>query len=47
MKLLLPFECKFDRGGIDPQPIINMVEASSRKKAKNTTNAYGKYSTYL
>lgn len=41
MKLLLPFECKFDRGGIDPQPIISMVEASSRKKGKNTVGAYG------
>lgn len=39
MKLLLPFECKFDRGGIDPQPIINQVEASSRKKGKNTMNS--------
>lgn len=46
MKLLLPFECKFDRGGIDPQPIINMVEASSRKKAKNTASVYGKYSIH-
>lgn len=34
IKHLLPFECKFDRGGIDPQPIISQVEASSRKKSK-------------
>ncbi|XP_055928319.1 AT-rich interactive domain-containing protein 1A-like isoform X2 [Argiope bruennichi] len=47
MKLLLPFECKFDRGGIDPQPIINMVEASSRKKGKNSpANSYGNQTHY-
>ncbi|XP_014258730.1 trithorax group protein osa isoform X2 [Cimex lectularius] len=32
-KNLLPFECHYDRGGIDPQPIINQVEASSKKKS--------------
>ncbi|KAJ8685069.1 hypothetical protein QAD02_020862 [Eretmocerus hayati] len=31
-KHLLAFECHFDRGGIDPQPIINQIEASSKKK---------------
>lgn len=31
-KHLLPFECKFDRGGIDPQPLINQVETTSKKK---------------
>ncbi|ODM95635.1 Trithorax group protein osa [Orchesella cincta] len=31
-KHLLPFECKFDRGGIDPQPLINQVESTSKKK---------------
>lgn len=47
MKLLLPFECKFDRGGIDPQPIINMVEASSRKKGKTAPPvAYGNPNPY-
>ncbi|PRD31026.1 UNVERIFIED_CONTAM: osa [Trichonephila clavipes] len=47
MKLLLPFECKFDRGGIDPQPIINMVEASSRKKGKNSpVGSYGNQTHY-
>lgn len=35
-KNLLPFECHFDRGGIDPQPIINQVEASSKKKSTKT-----------
>lgn len=33
MKNLLPFECHFDRGGIDPQPIMNQVESSSKKKS--------------
>lgn len=32
-KNLLPFECHFDRGGIDPLPIIQQVEAGSKKKA--------------
>lgn len=31
-KNLLAYECHFDRGGIDPQPIINQVEAQSKKK---------------
>lgn len=31
-KNLLAYECQFDRGGIDPQPIINQVEATSKKK---------------
>lgn len=37
IKHLLPFECKFDRGGIDPQPIISQLESASRKKAKGGT----------
>lgn len=32
-KSLLPYECHFDRGGIDPQPIINQVEAGTKKKS--------------
>ncbi|XP_076357000.1 LOW QUALITY PROTEIN: trithorax group protein osa-like [Tachypleus tridentatus] len=35
IKHLLPFECKFDRGGVDPQPIIQQVLMASRKKSKN------------
>lgn len=31
-KHLLAYECHFDRGGVDPQPIINQVEAGSKKK---------------
>ncbi|KAK0164244.1 hypothetical protein PV328_002893 [Microctonus aethiopoides] len=31
-KHLLTYECHFDRGGVDPQPIINQVEAGSKKK---------------
>ena len=39
-KNLLPFECHFERGGIDPGPILSQVEAQSKKKGKNaTTNA--------
>ena len=37
-KNLLAFECQFDRGGIDPQPIINQVEASSKKKGAKATS---------
>uniref|UniRef100_A0A182P9Q7 ARID domain-containing protein n=1 Tax=Anopheles epiroticus TaxID=199890 RepID=A0A182P9Q7_9DIPT len=37
-KNLLPFECKFDRGGIDPGPIIAQVEAGSKKKSAKTTS---------
>ncbi|XP_046823399.1 trithorax group protein osa isoform X2 [Vespa crabro] len=36
-KHLLAFECHFDRGGVDPQPIINQVEAGSKKKANKGT----------
>ncbi len=35
MKHLLPFECKFDRGGIDPQPILSSLESANRKNKKN------------
>ncbi|XP_055613391.1 trithorax group protein osa [Uranotaenia lowii] len=37
-KSLLAFECKFDRGGIDPGPIIAQVEAGSKKKSKQTAS---------
>ncbi|XP_063361134.1 trithorax group protein osa-like [Cydia amplana] len=42
-KNLLAYECHFDRGGIDPQPIINQVEASTKKKGgkSNTTPTQG------
>ena len=33
-KNLLPFECHFERGGIDPGPILAQVEAQSKKKGK-------------
>ncbi|XP_076168877.1 trithorax group protein osa isoform X7 [Ptiloglossa arizonensis] len=36
-KHLLAYECHFDRGGVDPQPIINQVEAGSKKKASKGT----------
>ncbi|CAG2100121.1 unnamed protein product [Medioppia subpectinata] len=35
MKHLLPFECKFDRGGVDPVPILASLDSSNRKKNKN------------
>ncbi|CAK1545514.1 unnamed protein product [Leptosia nina] len=38
-KNLLAYECHFDRGGIDPQPIINQVEASTKKKSGKNNNA--------
>merc|ERR1719510_1134549 len=36
-KNLLPFECHFDRGGIDPAPLLAQVESktSAKKAAKN------------
>ena len=37
-KMILPFECHFDRGGIDPIPIINQVEANSKKKSAKTAS---------
>ena len=33
-KNLLPFECHFERGGVDPAPILAQVEAQSKKKKK-------------
>ena len=33
-KNLLAFECQFDRGGMDPGPLLAQVEAQSKKKAK-------------
>lgn len=35
IKHLFPFECKFDRGGVDPQPILASLDTSNRKKNKN------------
>ena len=32
-KNLLPFECHFDRGGMDPGPILAQVEAQTKKKS--------------
>ena len=33
-KNLLPFECQFERGGVDPGPILAQVEAASKKKGQ-------------
>jgi AT-rich interactive domain-containing protein 1 len=32
IKSILPYECQFDRGGIDPIPLIQSVEAGTKKK---------------
>lgn len=32
-KNILPFECQFDRGGIDPGPIAQSIETGTKKKA--------------
>lgn len=36
MKHILAYECKFDRGGIDPQPIITQIENAAKKKTTKT-----------
>ncbi|KAL7642723.1 UNVERIFIED_CONTAM: hypothetical protein RMT77_007288 [Armadillidium vulgare] len=36
MKHILAYECKFDRGGVDPQPIISQIESSQKKKTSKT-----------
>ncbi|XP_065557930.1 trithorax group protein osa-like isoform X1 [Artemia franciscana] len=36
---LLRWECRFDRGGIDPNPIISQYETTSHKKKKNAEQA--------
>lgn len=38
-KNLLAFECHYDRGGIDPIPIIQQVEAGSKKKTPKPASA--------
>jgi AT-rich interactive domain-containing protein 1 len=35
-KNLLAYECQFDRGGMDPGPILEQVESQSKKKAKGS-----------
>lgn len=34
----MPFECQFDRGGIDPGPIIQLVEVGTKKKTPKPTS---------
>lgn len=48
-KNLLAYECHFDRGGIDPQPIINQVEASTKKKGgkSNSTSSAGELTYFI
>lgn len=38
-KNLLAFECHYDRGGVDPIPIIQQVEAGSKKKTPKPASA--------
>lgn len=38
-KNLLAFECHYDRGGVDPLPIIQQVEAGSKKKTPKPPSA--------
>lgn len=44
-KHILPFECKFDRGGVDPgqvlQSLENAITSSNRKKTKPPTSSVG------
>ncbi|CAG2160897.1 unnamed protein product [Oppiella nova] len=35
MKHLLPFECKYDRGGVDPAPLLASLDSANRKNKKN------------
>jgi AT-rich interactive domain-containing protein 1 len=37
-KSILPFECQFDRGGIDPAPIVAQVEAGSKKNKQKAAS---------
>jgi len=34
VKFLLPYECKFDLGDIDPAPIIAAMEAAVKKDSR-------------
>lgn len=38
MKHLLPFECKFDRGGIDVGPLLTSAESSNVNRKKSSQN---------
>lgn len=38
-KNLFPFECQYDRGGVDPLPIIQQIESGSKKKAPKQVSA--------
>ena len=41
VKYLFPYECRFERGGIDPTPILAQIDAMSQKKdsRKSSSNA--------
>lgn len=38
IKSILPYECQFDRGGIDPAPIIQSIEAGAKKKTTKASS---------
>ncbi len=40
-KNLLAYECQFDRGGMDPGPLLAQVEGPAKKKAKAAASAAG------
>lgn len=35
IKYLLPYECKFERGGIDPQTVLNAVDTKKDRQARS------------
>lgn len=37
-KFLLDYECRFDRGGADPRPLLSLIDAMSGKKKKVSSN---------
>ena len=39
IKYLLPFECKFDRNGIDPEKLLSSLESTSKKKTGKNASA--------
>ena len=38
-KYLFAFECRFDRGNVDPLPILAQIDASSKKDSKRSSSS--------
>lgn len=38
-KIIFPFECCFDKGGVDPQPILTSLESKKKNKSKAHSGA--------